>query len=360
MNSQINKNIALVELGGSHAECMHSQIKALKDAGYNVFLICNSSIFDNFPDKQVFEAYQLHQIGHSLKSKIECVLKVRKFLKRYNITSVVFNTTEIGIISKLTVFPLPAVINYVGIVHNGKYLESSTSCKQVSRRVKKYFVLSRMIKDSLNIKLNIKVNAFYPIYYPEYPKVNLHKKTGEIWIAVPGSMAPVRKDLDSLLTSIENITLNKSVHIILLGTIPPEEYPDFTKRILHLSKSNNIVMFDSHIPNDIFSSYLNLSDIIMPLIHIDKPNIYGKYRISGSYNLAYGYKTPLYIEQGLSHFSDFKDISLFYDKSQNIAAQINVLVENMELINKCKENLLSHSIFNTAEQCKNYIDFIMV
>jgi hypothetical protein len=356
MDLQINKNIALVELGGSHTECMHLQIKALKESGYNVFIICNSSLFDDFPDKHLFDGYQLHQIEHSIKSQIKCILKTRQFFKRNRITSAVFNTSEINIVRNLLLFPLPAVTNYVGIVHNGKYLESSTSCKIVSRRVRKYFVLSRTIRDCLNIKLNVKVDAFYPIYFPEYPKADLpDKKSGELWITVPGSISPDRKELDSLLTSIENTALDKSVHLILLGKIHGDKYPELAGRISSLSKSNNIVMFDSRVPDDIFSSYMNLSDIVMPLIHADT---YGNCRISGSYNLAYGYKIPLYMEQKLSHFPDFKNIALFYDQSQNIAAQINTLAGNREELSKCRENLLSHPIYNTAAQCKHYIDLI--
>ncbi|MDR1198975.1 MAG: hypothetical protein LBK94_08220, partial [Prevotellaceae bacterium] len=280
MNTQINKNIALVELGGSHTECMHLQIKALKESGYKVFIVCNSSLFDDFPDKQLFDGYQLHQIEHSVKSKIRCILRTRKFFKRNSISSVVFNTSEINIVRNLLLLPLPAVTNYVGIVHNGKYLESSTSCKMVSRRVKKYFVLSTTVRDCLNIKLNVKVDAFYPVYFPEYRKADLpDKHSGDIWITVPGIISPERKDLDSLLTSIENTELDKSVHLILLGKIHGDKYPELAGRISSLSKSNNIVMFDSRVPNDIFSSYMNLSDIVMPLLSMET---YGKYRISGS------------------------------------------------------------------------------
>jgi hypothetical protein len=100
---------------------------------------------------------------------------------------------------------------------------------------------------------------------------------------------------------------------------------------------------------------MNLSDIVMPLLSMET---YGKYRISGSCNLAYGYKIPLYMEQKLRHVPDFENIALFYDSSHNIAAQINTLAGNRELINKCRENLLSHPIYNTAVQCKNYIDLI--
>jgi hypothetical protein len=204
--------------------------------------------------------------------------------------------------------------------------------------------------------MNIKVDAFYPIYYPDYPKAGLPcAKNDEIWISVPGGMSPDRKDLDLLLRSIENTALNKSVRIILLGSV----YHEFAERIDYLSKSNNIVMFDSRVPNDVFSSYMNLSDVIMPLIHIENcTGTYGRYRISGSYNLAYGYKIPLYIEQQMYQLPDFDNISLFYDKSRNMAAQINTLAENREKIRQCKANLLSHAVYNTTVQCKRYMDLI--
>jgi hypothetical protein len=354
--TQSNKNIALVELGGSHTECMHLQIEALKKSGYNVFLICNSFLFDDFPDKTEFDGYQLHQISHSIISQIKNILKVKKFLKKNNINAVVFNTAEINIIRNLLVFSPFSTINYIGIVHNGRYLERSTSCKIISKKVKKFFVLSNIIKDNLNLKLKVKVSVFYPIYYPKYQEVNIPvKKNGEIWITIPGNMSPSGKDLDSLLTSIENNTLNKSIHIILLGSIPVEILPEFVSRILNLSKLNNIMMFNSRIQNDVFYTYMKHADLVMPLLHAEH---YGSFRISGSYNLAYGYQVPLYLEQELKNCSTFKNVALFYDKSQNIVEQMNTLIENMDEIKRCKENLLTHSTYNIETQCKQYIDLI--
>jgi hypothetical protein len=355
MDTQMNKNIALVELGGSHAECMHLQIKALKDAGYNVFLICNSSLFDNFPDKTVFTAWQLHQTGHSIASQIKNIRKVKKFLKKNKIDTVVFNTTEINIIRNLLIFPLFSK-NYVGIVHNGRYLEKSSSYKIVSKKVKKFFVLSAVIKDNLKLKHQVKIGVLYPVYYPEYRKVNMPaKKNEEIWITVPGAMSPNRKNLDLLLTSIENTALNKSIHIILLGAMPEELFPELVARISYLSKSNNITTFNAHVPNDVFHAYMKYADMIMPIINTEN---YGTHRISGSYNLAYGYKIPLYVDCEMKDYPDFKDIAVFYDKSQNIAAQINALTENRDKITKCRENLLTHPIYSIETQCRQYINLI--
>jgi hypothetical protein len=355
MNTQINKNIALVELGGSHTECMHLQIKALKEAGYNVFLICNSFLFDEFPDKTVFTACQLHQINHAVTSQIKNMWKVKTFLKKNKIDTVVFNTTEINIIRNLLVLPLFSK-NYIGIVHNGRYLEESTSYKIVSRKIKKFFVLSKTIKDNLKLKPEIKTGVFYPVYYPEYREVNIPaKKNNEIWVTIPGAMSPDKKDLDLLLASIENNPLNKSIHIILLGAISRELFPVLVSRISNLSKSTPITMFNSRIPNDVFHTCMKQSDLIMPLIN---PGYYSTYRISGSYNLAYGYKVPFYVDNEMKNCADFKDIALFYDKSQNIAKQMNTLTENREEIKKCKENLLAHPVYNIKTQCSQYINLI--
>jgi hypothetical protein len=355
--TQNNKNVALVELGGSHTECMHLQIKALKESGYNVFLICNSSLFDNFPDKTVFNAYQLHQIDNLVKSQIKTIRKVKLFLKKNNINTVVFNTTEINIIRNLLIFSF-SKRNYIGIVHNGKYLTNSTSYKIISKKVKKILVLNDIIKDNLDFKskVQIKVGVFYPIYYPAYREADIPlKRRDEIWIILPGAMSPKNKDLGLLLSSIENNPLNKSIHLILLGAIPEEMFPELVSRISYLSQSNNITMFNSHIQNEVFHTYLKHADMIMPLI---QPENYGTHRISGSYNLAYGYNVPLYVEQNLKNWSCFKDIALSYDKSQNIAVQINALIENIDKIKQCKENLLTHPIYNVETQCRQFIDFI--
>ena len=41
------KKIALVEMGGSHDECLYAQIRYLKADGHHVTLICNSSLKSN-------------------------------------------------------------------------------------------------------------------------------------------------------------------------------------------------------------------------------------------------------------------------------------------------------------------------
>lgn len=358
MTEKCNKNIALVELGGSHTECMHLQIKALKNKGYNVFLICNTFLLNDFPEKDFLAGYQLHDMNSSIKKQVATVLRIRKFIRENNIQSIVFNTTEITIVRNLLILRLPKIKNYIGIVHNAKYLESSTTFKFLSRKIKKYFVLSEDVVKTLKPQGNIKVAAFYPIYYPQCPTYKLEKPENEFWICVPGSMSPKRKDLASLLNALKQTQINRNVRIVLLGTVPPDEYPEFTSDIRSLSQSNKIELFTTRIANDVFAAYMKRSDIVMPLIHPDgKTDFYGKYRISGAYNLAFGYKIPLLLENSLSTFSDFKGVALFYDKT-HIVEQINKLADNNEDFINCKNNLLQHPVYNVETQYERYVDFI--
>ncbi|MDR2385658.1 MAG: hypothetical protein LBD80_08385 [Tannerella sp.] len=352
----MNKNIALVELGGSHSECMHLQIKALKEAGYRVFLICNASLCDDFPDKTLFDGLQTHHDTRSLKCRMKIIMETKKFLKRNNISTVVFNTVEISLIRNLTVFSPCSTASYIGVVHNGRYLENSASCRIISRKVKKFFVLSHFIKEHLNIRPGIEVGAFYPVYYPPYGEANIApKKSDEIWIIVPGAISPQKKDLDLLLNALERNRLHPWVRIILLGRIDAQTAPQHARRIAAIAQSNNITTFSDRVRNDVFHTYMKHADLVMPLIHADN---YGAFRISGAYNLARGYKTPLLLEEEQKNCPDFERIALFYDKSQDAVMQINALAENRAIIKQCKEFLRTHPDCDTQTQCRAYIEFI--
>ena len=357
MKQSINKNVALLELGGSHTECMHLQIKALKDNGYNIFLICNRKLFDDFPNKHDFKAVQLHDDNKSIKNRLKAILAIRKFFKQNEINTIVINTIEISLVRDLLLFPLPKVRNYVGILHNGKKLNGGNSMfKWYRRRLNKVFVLSKDILKQIDSKGGkyFKTEAFYPIYFPCFNKISIEKPENEFWISIPGLISLGRKDMSYLLDSLKTTDPNQDVRIILLGQIPENEYEEINLQLEQLSDSYKIVKFESRIPANVFDAYMQLSNIIMPLTNVGH---YGFYRISGAYNLAYAYKIPLYLDKELNNFSDFKEIALFYDRSKNIINQINDLsVSDVEI---CKQKLINHPYLNIEEQCRHYIDFIM-
>ncbi|MDR0729222.1 MAG: hypothetical protein LBF19_03745, partial [Prevotellaceae bacterium] len=59
MSHPIPKNVALVELGGSHAECLHTQIHYLTTAGYRVHLICDEAVWKQIEEKDRLAGYLL-------------------------------------------------------------------------------------------------------------------------------------------------------------------------------------------------------------------------------------------------------------------------------------------------------------
>ena len=357
MTKPINKNVALLELGGSHTECMHLQIKALKDYGYSIFLICNCKLFDDFPNKTDFKAYQLFDDKKSVIDKIKQISSIKKFLNQNDINTLVINTLEVTAVRDLLVFPPSTIKNYVALLHNAKKLNKA-HFRYTRKRVKKILLLSKDIENSINIKSkHFKISTLYPIYFPQYPDFIVEKPDNEFWITIPGFISFKRKNLAYLFKSMQEETLNKGIKFIFLGKVNENEQQEFKDEINKLPNSAVIKTFDSRIPENVFATYIKSSDLILPLVNIDH---YKSHRISGAYNLAYGYKIPLYLEAELNNCSDFEGVALFYQKSKNIISQINDLVENNNnVVEKYKQNLLYHSVFNTDAQCKYYIDFVM-
>ena len=351
---KINKNVALFELGGSHTECMHTQIKALKNNGNDIYLICNDSLVNEFPDTTVFTEIQTHNINKSLKSQITAIKKIRKFLKNNDINTIIINTLEISIVRNLLAFlPLPKVKNYVGLLHNGKKINGKRrrEFKWSRRRVNKIFVLSQNTLQHLNTNnLPFTINYFYPIYFPNYSDINISKPENEFWITVLGHMS--RHDVGYIFQSMEKEKLDKSVRIILLGTLLEEEFPLYKQVI---AESENLVKFNSRVPNNVVDAYLKYSDIVMPLFDHETM---GPLRISGAYNSAYGYNIPLYIDNRFKNHIDFKEVALFFDRSENIVNQINQLINNKDEINKCKDALINHPIYSIEKQCEHFINII--
>lgn len=354
---KINKNIGLLEYGGSHTECMHIQIKALREAGYNIYLICNKSLEDKFEDLSVFsDILLLNDVEAKLvfKQKLKDVLAVRKFTKKHRVNTLVINTLEHKIVRNLFWLPLPKVKNYVAIVHNGAYISNSGTFNSFYRNIKKVLVLSEnIVKNIVSIPRPLYLKSFYPIYFPSYPANQLIKKEEEFWVVVPGAINEERKDIIPFLEAIEKTELVNKVKLVLLGVIDKKIYSRVKK--LSEERNINIELFENRISQDVFDAYIQLSDVILPLINND---FYDGYRISGTYNLAYAYKKVMLVEKRIKESNaDFDGITIGYDRGELIEV-INRISTFPKEYTDCSEFLENHAYLTVAKQCENFIDAI--
>ncbi|MDL2303308.1 MULTISPECIES: hypothetical protein [unclassified Dysgonomonas] len=350
----INKNVALLEYGGSHTECMYFQIKSLKDNGYNVFLICNKSLVRQFPDPDIFsDILELHDTYEGLtnKEKWGDVKKLRRFTKTNNINTVVINTLEHRAVRNLLLLPLPKVKNYIGFVHYVRYMLKSGTFKWLYRKVKKVCVLSdSLLKVVDKYPRPMQLVSIYPIYYPSFDNYQLEKKEGEFWFCIPGAIVPQHRNIQSLLDAMSKDKLADNIRVVLLGPIESSIYPQIKKMVD--DGNPHIIMFDSRVPQNVFDAYMKKTDVVLPLINSD---FYGKYRISGTYNLAYGYRKAMLLEKEVQASNDdFKGISMSYTPD-NIIERMNEISQLPDEYYTCRKAMENHPYLNIKTQCDKFI-----
>lgn len=301
-------NAAIIELGDSHDECIFAQVRFLKEYGYTVHLICTSNLkkqVSRFADVDHFVFFDFDNAG-SVKSFYK-LIQIRNYLIKNKVTQVIFNTAERNLVRTLTLLPFPSNINFSGIIHNGHKLLKSSSQWIISRKIKKYFVLNDYILPHLINTNGIAVESFYPIFFPELAYASLPKQSDELWVCIPGQVDFNRRDYKGLLSTLKQLQSASKIKFIVLGR---DQSPN--KRLREMVEEadlqHSFILFDSFIPNSVFHSYLQQSDIILPLLHPGMPKFeqYQRYKITGSINLAFAYKKPLLCEESFTHIPDFQ------------------------------------------------------
>lgn len=318
------KKIALIELTSYHEECLYSQLQFLQDAGYDVTLITNPKNAESVPyygismDRVKF--YEPRASNFFTKRVVNW-LRLYKFLVNYGFEKIIFNTASSNKeVIALTKF-LPKRIQCFGIIHNLKKLNSSTSQKIISQRIKNYYVLNDYLENSIKIEnKEIRLHPFYPVFFPKYDPTEVLKKNNDIWICIPGELNYKRRDYALILSALENLDRVTAMKILILGKMNPESMvaKEFVNQVNALKLQSLIVTFDQFISNPVFHAYLQKSDYIMAPVSMKEKN-YLNYKITGAYNLAFAYKKPLICPEELSVIPDLKANSLFYSDKNSLA-----------------------------------------
>lgn len=339
--------IALIELGDFHDECLFSQIQFLQQKDIEVTLFCNVKL-----KSRVNSFSGLKEICY-----LDLSSKFKKYKSRWNLwktivfegySKVIFNTAE-STIYKLIRLPFPKRIELIGTVHNAQNLKGKSKQKAITKKIHKYvtlndFTAKNIISEKLTRK---KVGAYYPIFFPNF-KETLKKPENEIWITVPGVISFDKRDY----SIFKNLKLEKNIKIIFLGRANTPDAIEFTSEAETYPSFKSMVFFNEFIPNDLFHDYIKNSDYILPLIHPNNPffNHFLKYKISGSYNLAFAYKKTLLMEQSFSEIEDFKETAFFYDYT-NFERIFDVLYS-------LEKKVYKNPKWSFEYQKQNYLDFI--
>ncbi len=311
--SKIEK-VALVEFGGSHDECLMSQMLALKSVRTTLVWVTTESMYQrcSYLHHLIDQVYFVH-----LKQKAWTDFKTMKalvgFIKKEGISKIIFNTAQGGNVRNLA-FLLPKSIEAFGIIHTLRKFNGSFTQRLINRKIKKYLVLSDDLLKRTEIPTGLTISSFYPVDFPHFD-LKLEKAANEIWICLTGGVETRRKDLSSMLGIIEHTP--DFVKFIFLGKSDMNDpgTRHFLGQIEQNKWTNRITWFDSFVSQELFDAYLKQADFLLPLIHPDTPSSeqYINNQISGAFLLSFSYQIPLLIHHSFETETDLKLSSCFYD-----------------------------------------------
>jgi hypothetical protein len=261
--------------------------------GHEVFLACNKNLAGLIREKEKLSGiFLLPDDIRGVAMQVQALRTIRGAIRDNHIDTLILGTTEIKPVRYLLPF-LPRV-NIIGIVHNSAKLNSSAAFKYFYPiRIRKYFVLGDYIRRNITGLSEERVFAYYPVYFPKpVDRVALTKPSHEKWIIIPGAVRSERKDYILLLRKIHEHGLPENIRLVLLGkSYEGEREIDALIRGVN-AREERIVTFDEYLDFDTFHEYLSKADFVLPLLKITADLFYDDKRISGAFNLAYGYRLP--------------------------------------------------------------------
>jgi len=357
----MNKKAAIIELADSHEECFYSQILFLNKAGYDVDVLCHTNLKDRTILLTTKANFIFYNFGKGLFNDLNILWQIRKYLIRNKIKKVVLNSADGIKVRNLLLFSYPVKIEFIGVLHDAEKVIMSVNQKFINKKVMKYLVLSDHVLEYIN-SLNLREKrfaSFYPIFQPDYSSLKIQKPEDEFWVCIPGRVEQKRRDYKSLLNNLGKTSLSENIKIILLGKIDDKLNFELKSTLSKLNLDNQFILFENFISNEIFYSYLKMSDLVLPLIHPENVwfNKYSKTQISGSYNMAFTFRIPMMCEKSFSEYEDFKDTSFFYE-TENLITKINELVVNRDFFLSEKNKFYKLPKWNFEYQYKKYLDFI--
>jgi len=344
---------ALIEIGGSHDECLYSQLLFLNGEANETHLICSENLKKQVSDFEYFEAKYFFDFQTSKWKRVRSIYRLWKQIRKEKYDIVIFNTAQGSVLRSLLLLPYAKYTNFVGVMHNAHKLFKSSSQKIISRRIKKYFVLNDYVTTIQERLPQLKIASFYPIFFPKFKSVAIDKPTDETWICIPGQLQKKRRDYKGLIDSLSAESIPDTIRFLLLGRCTKEnECAEIKEKIEKKGLSKNFVFWDKFIPNDLFYSYIQKSDYIMPLVSAENEPAYLTHKISGSFNLAFAYKKPLLMEERFQHIEDFKENALFY--------KYTTLTEVLKNLDKelSKKSIYQNNKWSLSYQQHKYLEFV--
>ena len=312
---------ALLEIYDSHDVNLYSQLLFLKEGGYDTTLIVSEAhrqqVADYDTGHETLFVRVTDKKGLALWKEL---WRIREIILSRGIETVIFNTAHSNSVRNFCLLPFPKAVKFYGTLHGVNKLKGSLTQKIISRRIPNYYLLmDYMLQKAMTMPhAGLRFEVFYPIFHPAFKEADLPaKSTGQIWIAIPGSVEYKRRDYLSMLEPFAALENKPDVRFLLLGNgfHRHGNGAELKSRIEALGLAEYFVFFEGFVPNEVLHSYVRHCDAVMPLIHPINADMekYLENQISGSFHLAFAYHKPLLLHDYYQRYQDFQETGFFYN-----------------------------------------------
>ncbi len=347
------KRIALVEIGGSHDECLLTQMHAIQSRGHEILLITTPEVVDRNPAFATYTNEVFTVDIAALSNKVQ-VRMVWNKLKSSNVDLVVLNTAQGKVTRDLCLKALFSKIEFVGIIHTTRMFTESFTQKIIHRKIKKYLLLSEFLKDKVSPQKGLTLDYFYALRFPESgaPVERSNRQ-----IAIIGGVEERRKDLNGFLEMVRSVE-DKKVRFVFLGKsdLQKPEVQPFLDAIAAAGLKDRVKTYDHFVSQEEFDKVVRSSDLILPLVHPNTPSAdqYFRNQISGAMTVSFGYKVPMMIHRDYVHIEEMRKASFYY-RDGSFATDLAFVLNNLEVK---ISGMRKHLPYSVDEQERRYADFL--
>jgi len=322
--------VALIEVTGSHDECLLTQLRILKNRpGTHVSLFVTPGLEGQVAGSGAVDELNVMPMNRGIRGLPDAV-RLRNRLVGGRFDRVIINTCQGKAVRNLLMLPYPERMRFIGVLHHTDKLTRSTTQRLIGLRVKRYFVLSDRLVPQGHGSGPV-FSYFYPIEFPVFPGTLPPKPPGEIWVCIPGQVEEKRRDYQSLLSAIETRGLPTHVRLILLGRYGHSATGRAVRaRVEALGLTERILMWEDFVPNEVFHAHMRQCDAVLPLLHPESAS-FSMYdnRVTGAFNLAIGYGLTLLLDRSFEGISDFDGRSILYRKDELPDILFNLTTEKL-------------------------------
>lgn len=351
-DDNIKGSVALFEIGGSHDECLFTQLVALKRDDRDVILITDKLIYERNPH---FEGYidelkivNTDRLGR--RTRISELRYLMRYMEDRGVTHLILNTAQGDVVRDLSLIGLFSSIEFIGIIHTTRKFKGSFTQQIINRKVRKYLLLSDYLLSTVAPPKRTRVEYFYPITFPSIKKEEHEGRN----VTIIGGVETRRKDLKGFCQLLSMSSSDMTFTFLGKSDDLNEDAQWMRQEIEKIGRTKQVKLYNHFVSQEEFEKVLSQTDLILPLVHPDTPSAdqYFRNQISGAMSISFGYKIPLLIHESYQFIEEMNVASFYYNLLQGFDdVTLDQIKEKMAAMKM-------HEPYQTSFQEERYLKFI--